>query len=127
VQSVFAVVRTSAFLLACSGHFIRYVGGRGASREVTMFGLLQVMGSFQLTSGPPSPLYKVRQDKVNIKIIGFGSALVERKRRRKARVSDKQTNGHHIEKTKFTITTLHGIDDGLPSLCRASLRASNRI
>jgi len=126
VRSVFAVVRTSAFLLACSGHFIRYVGGRGTSRELTMFGLLQVMGSFQLTSGPPSPPYKVRQDKSKITIIiGFGSALIEGKRRRKARVSgkqtNKQTNGHHIEKAKFTITTLHGIDDGLPSLCGASL------
>jgi hypothetical protein len=125
VRSVFAVVRTSAFLLACSGHFIRYVGVRGASRELTMFGLLQVMGSFQLTSGPPSPHYKVRQDKSKITIIGFGSALIEGKRRRKVRVSgkqtNKQTNGHHIEKAKFTITTLHGIDDGLPSLCGASL------
>jgi hypothetical protein len=57
-----------------------------------MFGLLQVMGSFQLTSGPPSPPYKVRQDKSKITIIGFGSALVEGKRRRKARVSGKQIN-----------------------------------
>jgi hypothetical protein len=92
VQSVFAVVRTSAFLLACSGHFIRYVGVRGASREVTMFGLLQVMGSSQLPSGPPSPPYKVRQDKSKITIIGFGFALSKGNEEEKARVGGKQTN-----------------------------------